>query len=156
MAKRLVKVWSDGSAWTKNRHGGYGVYYQYFEDGVLKHDDVFNQGFSNATIGRMELRGVIQSMRLVKDKSCDVEIYSDSQYVIKGANEWLEGWKKKYFIGVKNEDLWREFIEERDKFETGKVKFIWIKGHEGNEGNEIADGLAAFGQFNGQRIKDCV
>ena len=155
MASRVVKLWTDGSCAVKTKLGGFGIYYRFYEDGKLIYDDIFNQGWSNTKTGRCELRGLIQCLRLVKDKDCDVFIYCDSQYVIKGASVWLEGWIRRRFEGVKNEDLWREFVEEYSKFKVGKVRFNWVKGHNGDECNEIADGLASYRNFkNNERIID--
>jgi ribonuclease HI len=59
--------------------------------------------------------------------------------VVKGINEWLDGWIKRDFKKVKNIDLWREYIEVS---KTHKINAIWVRGHAGHEENERCDTLA--------------
>ena len=69
----------------------------------------------------------------------EIEVYTDSQYVIKGITEWIIGWKAKNFKGVKNVELWKNL----DTLVTGlNVKWIWVKGHAGHPQNEFVDKLA--------------
>ena len=86
----------------------------------------------------MELLGVIEGLRALKEP-CDVTIISDSSYVIKGINEWLEGWIKRNFAKVKNPDLWQEYI----KVSTGhSITGVWVRGHNGHPENEQCDQIA--------------
>jgi len=73
-----------------------------------------------------------------------VELYSDSQYVLKGLNEWMPGWKKKGWRTaskqpVKNVDLWKRLDALKDAHE---IRFHWVKGHAGHPENERVDELA--------------
>lgn len=77
-------------------------------------------------------------------RSCQVELYTDSQYVRKGITEWMHGWKRNGWKTaakkpVKNEDLWRALDDEVSRH---SVNWHWVKGHAGNPGNELADQLA--------------
>jgi ribonuclease HI len=86
----------------------------------------------------MELRGVIEGLKLLKEP-CQVEVVSDSSYVTKGINEWLSGWVKKDFKKVKNPDLWREYLEVSAPHQ---IKGTWVRGHNGHPENERCDDLA--------------
>lgn len=96
-------------------------------------------GYKNTTNNRMEIRGVIQVLKYFEEP-VDIEIVSDSQYVISSitggyAKKWLE---EKDF-SKKNLDLWFELI---DLVEFHNVTFTWVKGHNGDKWNELADTLA--------------
>jgi len=96
---------------------------------------VVSGGENNTTNNRMELKAVIEALKALKSP-CEITVYSDSTYVVKGINEWLENWIKKDFKKVKNEDLWKEFVALS---EGHKIKCIWVKGHNGHEENERCD-----------------
>ena len=88
----------------------------------------------------MELLAVIKGLEALTRDGLDVTIYSDSKYVVDSVEKgWLWGWVKKGFKDKKNPDLWLRFIPVYKKH---NVKFIWVKGHAGNPGNERADELA--------------
>lgn len=100
-------------------------------------------GEARTTNNRMELQAVIEGLSALSRASA-VELYSDSQYVLKGLEEWLESWKKRGWRTaskqpVKNEDLWRRLDELKDKHQ---IRFHWIKGHRGHPENERCDELA--------------
>ena len=97
----------------------------------------------NTTNNRMELVAVIKSHEAV-GIHLPIVLYTDSQYVKKGITEWISKWKRKSWRTasrkpVKNVDLWKSLdllTEDRS------VSWNWVRGHSGNEGNEIADSLA--------------
>jgi ribonuclease HI len=94
----------------------------------------------------MELMAVIKSLETLKER-CDVDLYTDSKYVMQGITEWITNWKKNNWKTaakkpVKNKDLWIELDIEVNKH---NVKFHWVKGHAGDIGNERADQLARDG-----------
>ena len=93
----------------------------------------------------MELTAVIEGLKSLK-RPCTVNIHLDSQYVLKGITEWLEGWKARGWktaakAPVKNEDLWRQLDSLISQSEH-KLHWHWVKGHSGHFGNEAADELA--------------
>jgi len=95
------------------------------------------------TNNRMELLAAIRGLEALSRPSA-VELYSDSQYVLKGLSEWIAGWKAKGWKTsskqpVKNEDLWRELDDLRHKH---RVTFHWIRGHNEHPENEECDRLA--------------
>jgi ribonuclease HI len=98
---------------------------------------------AETTNNRMELTAVIEGLRAL-NRSCEVEINTDSKYVMQGINEWISNWKRNGWKtaarkAVKNSDLWRQLDDE---LSSHKVDWKWVKGHSGVEGNELADQLA--------------
>lgn len=95
------------------------------------------------TNNRMELTAVIEGLRALK-RPCDIELYTDSKYVMQGINDWLPGWKRNGWKTaarkpVKNIDLWQQLDSEVQRHD---IAWRWVKGHSGNVGNEHADRLA--------------
>jgi ribonuclease HI len=101
-------------------------------------EKIISGGEPHTTNNRMELRGVIEGLKALKEP-CDVVIVSDSSYVIKGINEWLPGWVKRHFAKVKNPDLWREYLEVSAPH---KIHGEWVRGHDGHIENEQCDVIA--------------
>jgi len=132
-SKKTVTLYSDGSSLGNPGPGGWGVILEY--NGFKKE---FSGGSSNTTNNRMELTAVIEGLKKLKEP-CKVEIVTDSSYVANGINEWLSNWIKKDFKKVKNEDLWKEYIEVSKNHE---IKATWVKGHSGHKENERCDYLA--------------
>jgi ribonuclease HI len=101
-------------------------------------------GEAKTTNNRMELMAAICALKMLK-MPCEVELYSDSAYLINCfQNNWLDGWKKKGWINskkeeVKNIELWKE-LDTLSK--THKIKWIKVKGHSDNEYNNRCDELA--------------
>jgi len=100
-------------------------------------------GEANTTNNRMELMAVIEALKALK-RPCQVRVHTDSQYVQKGMNEWLPGWKARGWRTadkkpVKNADLWQELEQQAAKHE---LTWLWVRGHAGDPGNERADQLA--------------
>lgn len=94
----------------------------------------------------MELLAVIEGLKLLKEP-CDVTVISDSSYVVKAINEWLQGWVRKEFKKVKNVDLWEEYLAVS---EPHNVRGTWIRGHDGHPENERCDEIA---RTEAERIK---
>jgi ribonuclease HI len=91
----------------------------------------------------MELLAVIEALTALKRPS-SVVVYTDSQYVMKGITEWIGGWKARGWRTaakdpVKNVDLWKRLDELAA---AHQVRWVWVKGHDGHDGNERADALA--------------
>jgi ribonuclease HI len=105
-------------------------------------------GYTGTTSNRMELASVIHTLNWVtRQGTFNVDLYSDSQYVVKGVNQWLWKWKRNQWISasgtdVKNKDLWQELYKMLSKH---SIKFHWVKGHAGDRFNEEADYLARKG-----------
>jgi ribonuclease HI len=91
----------------------------------------------------MEMTAAIEALAALK-RRCQVDLYTDSQYVRNGITEWLPQWKQRGWKTadrkpVKNADLWRRLESEMARHE---VRWHWVKGHAGHAGNERADELA--------------
>ena len=150
----LVEIYTDGSArGNPDGPGGYGTVLIYIDTKGVEHRKEISAGYKKTTNNRMELMAAIVGLEAL-NKSCDVNLYSDSQYVVKAFNDnWIDGWIKRGWktsgkSDVKNVDLWKRLIKAKDKH---NVKFIWVKGHAGHELNERCDKLAtmaADGDYN--------
>jgi ribonuclease HI len=95
------------------------------------------------TNNRMELTAVIEALAALK-QPCEIVLHTDSQYVMKGITEWIRGWKAKGWKTaakepVKNADLWRTLDALCAQHQ---IRWVWVKGHSGHDGNERADKLA--------------
>lgn len=130
-----ITIYTDGAAKGNPGNGGYGIVMM-----SGKHKKELSEGYRKTTNNRMELLSVIVALEAIKINSVEVEIYSDSKYVVDAVEKgWVFGWQKKGFKGKKNIDLWQRFLKIYPKH---KVKFIWVKGHAGNLFNERCDELA--------------
>lgn len=135
---KKVELFSDGSCLGNPGAGGWGTILRF---GIKEKELSGSQ--ENTTNNQMELLAVIKGIEALKTP-CDVQIYSDSSYVVKGINEWLVGWVKKNWKNsakkdVKNQDLWKQYLEVS---KIHRVKASWVKGHSGHPENERCDVLA--------------
>ncbi len=135
---KLVEIFTDGACSGNPGPGGWGVYLKY--GGSSKK---LSGSEADTTNNRMELKAAIEALKALK-YSCRVKLYTDSNYVKNGINEWIYKWKANNWYRnkkelVKNVDLWKQLDDLRDKHD---IEWIWVKGHNNNEGNEIADKLA--------------
>lgn len=108
---------------------------------ILKFKEIekISSGFVNYTTNnKMELISVIEGLKALKE-NCEVNLYSDSQYVVKAINDWLQGWVKTNFKGKANEELWRAYLEVS---KNHKINAIWVKGHNGDIMNERCNKIA--------------
>lgn len=118
--------------------GGWGV--------LLMHEGrvILGRGGSpDTTNNQMELQGAIAALKHIPALQ-EVVLRTDSQYVVKGCTEWRKGWQRNGMVNSKKEpvanaDLWLALWAEADR---RKVKFEWVRGHNGDIGNEVADRLA--------------
>ncbi len=131
-----LTIYTDGAARGNPGRGGYGAILMWKND-----SKEISAGFSHTTNNRMELLSVIAALESLNRDGLDIEIYSDSKYVVQAVNEgWLENWMKTDFKGgKKNKDLWKRFYLIYKKHQ---IKFIWVKGHASNPYNQRCDELA--------------
>lgn len=138
----IVTIYTDGGASGNPGPGGYGALLLYGD-----HRKEMSAGFRRTTNNRMELLAVIVALEALKRNGLDVEVYSDSKYVVDAVEKgWLTNWEKKNFKDKKNPDLWRRFLIIYRKHQ---VRFHWVKGHAGNANNEFVDQLAVSAYQNG-------
>ena len=139
-----VTVYTDGSSRGNPGPGGYGSVLLYVDPSSHEHKLELSRGYRRTTNNRMELMGVIVALEALK-RPCDVEVHSDSQYVVNAFNQhWVQGWIKRGWKTanrepVKNEDLWKRLLAAK---EPHNVSFFWVKGHAGHRYNERCDALA--------------
>lgn len=138
---KKVVVYTDGACKGNPGPGGWGVLLEY-----NGHRKSFHGGEMQTTNNRMELMAAISALESLRE-SCDVTLYTDSTYVMKGLNEWLPGWKARGWRTadkkpVKNQDLWERLDAAAARHQ---IEWQWVKGHAGNPGNEAADQLANLG-----------
>ena len=135
---RIINVYTDGACKGNPGPGGWGAV---LESGGQERE--LYGGVPATTNNRMELTAVIEALSALK-RPCRVVLHTDSQYVQKGITEWITGWKARGWKTaakepVKNVDLWRKLDEVvRDH----EIRWVWVKGHAGHDGNERADALA--------------
>jgi ribonuclease HI len=133
-----INIYTDGACKGNPGMGGWGALLVAGE----KEKELFG-GEKDSTNNRMELMAVIQALGILK-RPCDIIIHTDSQYVLKGITEWIQGWKAKGWktasrTPVKNVDLWQALDQARTPH---TIEWKWVRGHSGHPGNERADQLA--------------
>lgn len=134
-----IEVFTDGACSGNPGAGGWGVILRYGEI-----EKELSGGEENTTNNRMELTAVIEALKALK-KECDITIYTDSRYVMDGVQEWMPNWKLNGWkttnkkSPVKNVELWQILDSLLSKH---KIKWVWVKGHNGHPENEHVDKLA--------------
>ncbi len=133
-----VVIYTDGACRGNPGPGGWGLILNF--KGIEK--ELFGAE-KHTTNNRMELMAVIKALEALK-QPCDIKLFSDSSYVLKGITDWMPNWKQRGWktaakAPVKNEDLWRRLDA---LIYHHKIEWCWVKGHSGNAGNERADQLA--------------
>jgi len=135
---KKIQIYTDGACSGNPGPGGWGAILIY---GTVKKE--LCGGEISTTNNRMELISVISALEALREP-CEVELFTDSQYVANAINlGWLESWRKRGWKRkggeMKNPDLWLRLVP---LLETHKVRFIWVKGHAENEYNNRCDELA--------------
>lgn len=139
-----VTIYTDGSARGNPGNGGYGAVLMYTSPSGKLFSRELSEGYVRTTNNRMELMGAIAALELL-NRPCEVELHSDSQYLVKAFNDhWIEGWVKRGWKTaakkpVKNVDLWQRLLKA---VAPHKVTFLWVQGHAGHLFNERCDELA--------------
>ena len=138
ITRQIKSFYTDGACSGNPGPGGWGTILEF-----NGHEKELSGGNPNTTNNQMELQGVIEGLKALKEP-CFVELYSDSKYVVQAINEWLSNWIKNNWRTagkkpVKNLELWQEYLEV-SKLHT--VQANWVKGHAGHSQNERCDILA--------------
>lgn len=140
-----VTIYTDGAArGNPDGPGGYGTVLQYIDQSGTLHEREYSAGYKKTTNNRMELMAAIIGLEAL-NRPCEVDLYSDSQYLVKAFNDhWIDGWLKNNWKNsqkkaVKNVDLWKRLLAAMAQHQ---VHFIWVKGHAGHPENERCDKLA--------------
>jgi ribonuclease HI len=142
--KKII-IYTDGGCRGNPGIGGWGVWLQFGE-----FDKKMYGSSQDTTNNRMELTAAIKALEALKSDKIEVDLFTDSKYVMDGITKWIKSWKVKDWKtankkAVKNVDLWKILDELNQKF---CVNWHWVKGHSGDKGNEIADNLANLAMDN--------
>ena len=134
---KLVEIYTDGACSGNPGPGGYGAILK--SNGNTKE---LSQGFKNTTNNRMELTAAIEALRALK-RPCQVEFYTDSEYVRRGITEQIGKWQDQNWQRkgkpIPNVDLWQQLLALT---EVHDINWHWVRGHSGNKLNERVDVLA--------------
>jgi ribonuclease HI len=142
-----VQIYTDGGASGNPGPGGYGALMMYGE-----HRKELSGGFRLTTNNRMELLAVITALETLNKPGMEVDVYSDSKYVVDAVEKrWVMNWEKKGYLNKKNPDLWKRFLVI---YRQHNVVFHWVKGHAGNPYNEHVDQLAVAAYQKGSLLVD--
>lgn len=133
-----MELYTDGACRGNPGPGGWGALLR-----ANGRERELSGGDPATTNNRMELMAAIEGLLALR-RSCEVDIYTDSEYLRRGITEWLpkwkaSGWRTAARKPVKNADLWRRL----DEATAGhQLRWHWVKGHSGHVDNERADQLA--------------
>ena len=117
-----------------------------------EHVKEMSEGFRLTTNNRMELLAVIVGLEALTRDGVEVDVYSDSKYVVDAVEKrWVFGWEKKGYKDKKNPDLWQRFLRV---YRRHHVRFHWVKGHAGNPLNERVDAMAVAAYQTGDLLTD--
>ncbi|WP_298960406.1 ribonuclease HI [uncultured Campylobacter sp.] len=130
---KSVKLFSDGSCLGNPGAGGWAYILQY-GNAIKK----ASGAEAMTTNNQMELTAAIMGLSALK-QPCRVELFTDSEYVVKAISSWLAKWVVTDFKGKKNADLWRRYLAAAAPHE---IKASWVKGHAGHPQNEECDAMA--------------
>lgn len=133
-----VHLYTDGACRGNPGPGGWGALLLFGT-----HQKELRGGEPHTTNNRMELTAAIEGLAALS-RACEVQLFTDSQYVRKGITEWLPQWKRRDWRTadrkpVKNVDLWQALEQQIGRH---RVQWHWVRGHAGVPGNERADELA--------------
>ncbi len=135
---KKVEIFTDGACRGNPGPGGYGSIIR-----IKGKAEEFRGSAEKTTNNIMELTAAIVALNQLKEP-CEVMLTSDSQYLVKGMTEWIDGWIRKGWINsskqpVKNKELWVELDRLNRRH---RVSWVWIRGHSGHVENERCDRLA--------------
>jgi ribonuclease HI len=133
-----IELFTDGSCKGNPGPGGWAALLR-----MGRHEKELSGSDPETTNNRMEMTAVIRGLSALIEP-CQVDIYTDSKYVIDGITKWVHGWKKRGWINaskkpVKNAELWHDLIEATARHQ---IEWHWVKGHSGHLENERVDTLA--------------
>lgn len=134
-----IIIYTDGGCRGNPGLGGWGVWLRY-----KGYEKKLKGAQDDTTNNQMELMAVIKALEAIHVDNVSIDLYTDSKYVVQGIKEWIKSWKLKAWKTankkpVKNVELWKILDQLNQKY---TVSWHWVKGHSGDQGNEVADSLA--------------
>ena len=139
-----IEIYTDGACSGNPGPGGWGAILRFRTPAGKVFEKEISGGEASTTNNRMELTGLLEALRQLKEP-CDIDLYSDSQYVINGLEKgWAKGWRARGWRKADkspalNPDLWAPLLAESEKH---TIHYHWLKGHAGHPENERCDRLA--------------
>ncbi len=136
---KRVEIFTDGACKGNPGPGGWGALLR-----LGRHEKQLSGSEPQTTNNRMEMTAAIRALEALIEP-CEVELHTDSRYLIDGITKWVAGWQKRGWVNasrkpVRNEDLWHELIAVDARH---KVHWHWVRGHSGHAENERVDRLAS-------------
>ncbi len=152
MTDKKIVIYGDGACSGNPGPGGFGAIVIFPDQTVQE----LAQHYPQTTNNRMEILAILESFRLVLESNklsevTEIEIFTDSVYLIRGVTQWMFGWKKRGWKTaaqdeVANQDLWVQMDKILNQFKArnalAKINWHFVKGHSGDPGNERCDQLA--------------
>jgi ribonuclease HI len=138
---KTIEIYTDGACRGNPGPGGWGALLV-----AGNHRKSLHGGERDTTNNRMELTAAINALNALRGRQT-VRLHTDSRYVMDGISAWLPNWKRRGWTTagrkpVKNQDLWQALDKAAGQHD---VEWVWVKGHSGHAGNELADALANLG-----------
>jgi ribonuclease HI len=149
-----ILVFTDGACSGNPGPGGWGAIVR-TPDGRVRE---LGGGHPKTTNNRMEMTAALEALKLVAASPSEIDVFTDSTYVIHGITKWVHGWKKKGWVTaskapVLNRDLWEALHEAAEgRRRKGPIEWRYVRGHTGNPGNERCDEIAV-GFSKGERVE---
>ncbi|MGI8944143.1 MAG: ribonuclease HI [Qipengyuania sp.] len=136
---KRVELFTDGACKGNPGPGGWGALLR-----MGKREKELSGGEIDTTNNRMEMTAAIRGLNALTER-CEVDLYTDSKYLIDGITKWIEGWQRRGWKNaskkpVRNADLWHELIDASARH---TIRWHWVKGHSGHVENDRVDRLAS-------------
>lgn len=139
---KKVVIYTDGACSGNPGKGGWCAILIYDNNGIQVRKSISGSK-NDTTNNKMELTAVIEALNVLKEP-VEVQLFTDSKYVMEGATKWLNGWVKNNWKtsnkkSVANQDLWEKLLPLLEKY---RINWNWVKGHSDNEFNNKCDEIA--------------
>ena len=143
--EKVIKIFTDGACSLRTKKGTWAALID--RDNKLQ----FYYGIEGKTTNqRMEVLAAIKGLEQIKHYRGKIHVYTDSMYLKNGITSWIHNWIKRGWLkrdgnGIKNKDLWKglyHIVQNKD------IRWIWVKGHSGNIGNNLVDSIAEYSLNN--------